>query len=316
MITDPTAAAAFDKLLMSDLEGDVDKTSTGPDTVGEIDSPPADAGPDQEAEDADESSPDDSGELDEPDAPEAPGEPGTQEGDRFKDGSGKTEAGKAHREAERELGRKANEIAELKSRLAQREAELSSLNRQLQQQRLTDPAQLSPERYEALTAEAQRQGFDTPEDYIADQRIDFKVQEKLGSIQRSIAFSQAQAYAATLADMDKIGPRVAELLEESGALDAVPLYLDAPEQARQMKQAIELAHLRAHNEHLLREGPKQRRAAEQRAEREAAQRRAGKQASSAAAPKAAVPSPGATPERSPAAELLSGGGHWYDNIRK
>lgn len=317
MITDPQGDAAFTALLMSDLAepAEVDKTSSEPDNAGE-DTPPADDGPDQEAEDADDSSPDEPGELEEADEPDAPGEPGTQEGDRFRDGSGKTEAGKAHREAERELGRKANELAALRSRLEQREAELASLSRQLQQQRLVDPAQLTPERYEALAAEAQRAGFETPEDYIADQRLDAKLQDKVGGLYRSFAYTEAQTFAQTLPEMDKIGPRVAELLEESGALDNVPAHLSANEQAAQMKQAIKLAHLQAHNEHLQRELPKVRKAAEQHAAKQLAAKRAAKQASSVAGSNAAVPSPGATPERSPADALFGGPSGWWSNLKR
>lgn len=309
MITDPQANDAFTSLLMSDLTPaeDIDNSSTGPDNAGETESLTADAGPDEAAEDTDETSPEESGELEVDAAPEAPGEPVVAFEGRFKDGA---EAYNAWKNADRELGKK-------QSRIQQLEAELANQNRQLQQQRLADPAQLSPEQYEALAAEAQRQGFDTPEDYVADQRLEAKIQDKLGGgFHRQMAYDQARAFSSTLPGMDVVGARVAEILEESGALDAVPKHLPATEQARQMQEAIRIAHLTARNEHLERELPKVRRATEQRAQKEAASKRAAKQSSSVAGASRAVPSPGAASERSPADELFRGGGRWYDNVRK
>lgn len=321
MNLNPDFNSEFDALLMSDQRepGEVDNSSTVHDNADEVESHSTDAGSDKEAEDALEASPEESGEQADDAPPAAPEEPIADDGDRFKDGSGKTEAGKAHREAERELGRKSNELAAIRSRLEQREAELASLNQQAQARRYADPSGLTPESYAAAEAEAQREGFDSVEDYYAAQRTANLVKRELGATlgtqNRSLAYQQAQAFSGTLPDMDKVGSRVVEILEETGAIEAVPFYLDAPGQAQQMQQAIKAAHLQAHNEYLQAQIPKIRQAEKQRAERDAAARRANKQSSSVAGSKGAVPSPGAAPERSPADAVFGTSGSWFDRIK-
>lgn len=317
MITDPEAAASFDKLLMSDLAEEVDNAEPVPDNKPEVESHSADAGPDKSAEEADDASPEQSGEQAEDAGSEAPGEPVDADEERFAD---KREAYQAWKEVERELGRRVNELTSAQSRLQRLEAELSEQNRQLQEVRLpADISQLTPEAYEAHAAEAQRLGFPTVEDYVADQRLNNKVQSalqaELGGVRRGIAYDQARTFSGTLPDMDKVGPRVAAILEESGAIDLVPAYLDASAQAEQMKAAIKTAHLQAHNEYLQAELPKIRRAEAQRLQREAAARKAGKQSSTVAGTQAAVPSPGASTERSPAEALLGNSSAWWKNIK-
>lgn len=308
----PASVATFDAALSADFAPDIDNSSSVPNNEDEVESHSADAGPDEEAEDTDESSPAEAGELDEDDAPAAPGEPVDADEERFAD---KRQAVKAWKEAERELGRKANELAQKQSRLLQMEAQLADTNRQLQAARLpADTSQLTPEQYDALAAEAQRQGFDNPEDYVSDRRLEQKLESKLGTIYRNLAYEQAKAYSGTLPDMDKVGPRVVAILEESGAIEGIPSYLDAHAQALQMQQAIKTAHLQAHNEYLQEQIPKIRRAEAQRAKREAEARRAGKQSSTVAGAKGAVPSPGAASQRDPAAGLISQSKRWYDSL--
>lgn len=320
MNLDPDFNSEFDALLMSDQkpdEGAVDKDEAVPQNESEVESHSADAGPDKEAEGAEEASPDDAGELADEADPAAPGEPVDADEERFAD---KRQATKAWKEAERELGRKANELAQKTSRLQQLEAQLAEQNRRLQAQQYAAPEQLTPEAYAAAEAEAQREGFLSVEDYYAAQRTAYLVERKLGATleqqNRSLAYQQAQTFSGSLPDMDKIGSRVVEILEESGAIEEVPTFLDASTQATQMQKAIKAAHLQAHNEYLQAQIPKIRQAEKQRAEREAAARRAGKQSSSVAGSKGAVPSPGAAPERSPADAVFGTGGAWFEKLPK